>query len=100
MEAINRMGTFSYYAIYSVIIFASLFPVISFFGSIFTVDGRRSIASNKWIILYYLIFFPFAYLFWVDRGVIIQYSHIGDLWVKILYIVLCFAPILKTDAVE
>lgn len=99
MEAIENMKDFSYYATYTVCILASFFPVISFFGHIFTDDGRKALMGHKWIIIYFILFFGFAYAFWFEIETLKQYIHLEDLWIKIIYIVFCFGPMLETDAV-
>ena len=100
MEPIERMNTFSYYAILAITIFATLFPVISFFGHLFTSDGRKSMKENPTVIIYFLFFFPIAYLYWFDLALLKQYLHIDKIYIDFLYIGACFATFLKTDAVE
>lgn len=100
MEAIERVRSFDHYAIVAIVIIVSAFPVISFFGYIFTEDGRKALKDSTIMIIYYIIFIPFALLFWLDMGLLRDYLHTSIFWTQMIYIVLCLAPILDKDAVQ
>lgn len=100
MEAIDKMGSFSYYATYAIAAFVSLMPVVSFFGHIFTSEGRKSLKEMPLLVVYFLLFFPFAYMFWFDLETLQLYMGMQPIWIKVIYVISTFAPLLNTDAVE
>jgi hypothetical protein len=73
----------------------SLFPIMSCLGHIFTSEGRATLRANPFMGLYYLIFFTFAYFFWLYPNLIHDYIGIGIIFQKVLYASLCIVPILE-----
>ncbi|HCR85186.1 MAG TPA: hypothetical protein DIV86_00755 [Alphaproteobacteria bacterium] len=100
MEAIDKMGSFSYYATYAITGFLTLLPLVSFFGHIFSEEGRKSLWENKLLMMYFILFFPFAYFYWFDQETIALYTGISGLGLKLTYAIATFAPLLDTKAVE
>lgn len=100
MEAIERIHTFDHYAVMAIVVIVSSFPVISLFGYIFSEDGRKELRDSTIMIIYYIIFIPFALLFWFNMPLLRDYLHISVFWTQMMYIVLCLAPILDKDAVQ
>ena len=77
--------------------FATIIPVISVFGKIFTRDGRDSLAAHPIMILYFIIFFTYAYYFWYSPLLIEDYIGIGEIYRKLVYGALCFVPFMEKE---
>jgi hypothetical protein len=91
MLAIGNTYNVAHYALMAL----SILPLISFFGTIFTHDGRAGIRANPFIVFYYIIFFTFAYFFWTSPLTIYQYIGLNYLHQKLIYGALCIVPILE-----
>ena len=100
MEAIERIHTFDYYAVMAIVILVSAFPVISFIGHLTTEEGRKSLLDTPWLIIYFIIFIPFAWLFWFEMELLRSYLHTSIFWTQVIYIVLCMTPILDSEAIK
>ncbi len=73
----------------------TILPLISFFGAVLTREGRAGLRANPFMLLYYIIFFTFAYYFWTSPLLIFQYTGINYLYQKLLYGALAIIPILE-----
>lgn len=78
-----------------ILIALSIIPVISFFGHFFTKDGRELLKINPFMILYYIIFFTYAYFFWMYPGLIYDFLGINGIYQKMIYGSLCVIPMLE-----
>jgi len=81
--------------VFYVLIALTLIPVIAFIGSITTKDGLEILRRNPFMIIYYLVFWTFAYFFWFDPIQIVDYLKIARTHQLLLYGAMCLIPILE-----
>ncbi len=91
MLAIGNYGNLMFF----VMIGLSILPILSFFGHIFTSNGREAIRANPFLGLYYIIFFVFAYFFWIEPILIYEYLGIKYTYQMLIYGSLAIVPILE-----
>lgn len=91
MFATGNVGIVTFYALIAL----SILPVIAFVGAVFTHEGRDGMKANPFMFFYYIIFFIFAYYFWMNPILIYEYLGMKPLYQKLIYGALCIVPILE-----
>jgi len=81
-----------------ILLVMSVMPVVSFFGHVFTKEGRESLKINPLLMIYYFLIFPFySYCFWIKPTLLNDYFGLDFIYRSMLYGVFCCVPILGKD---
>ncbi len=78
----------------------SAIPVIFFIGKIFTRHGWETLAANPLMFIYFIIFFAYAYFFWMYPEAILDYLGLGLVSQKLIYGALAIVPFFERDIVN
>jgi hypothetical protein len=75
----------------------SFIPVIFLVGKLFTRAGWDSFGAHPIMILYFIVYFAYAYFFWIRPWLIEEYLGINDIYQKLIYGAMCCVPFFEKD---
>jgi len=77
--------------------FLTIFPVIFFFGMVFTEEGRARLKENFLIVVYFIVAFGYFYIFWFNLEDLVEYTKLEVSSLSLVYGLFACAPMIKSS---